>query len=195
MSVSFESAPPASASPPDRPPRRRAAWWWTLAAAVIALAVGFCVWFAYPVRTPHLIRLPPGATLVGGRGISYPVLARNYLQVLDAYGHHFVAPPGAVIVEYIVQVDGYIWPGDALETSLCTFDLYGRDGLKWAPMDESSMAYRKSCRTRDPTLTSQQVASHHLVPERELAGLIGLVLQTLDDPRPDTELPVISEPR
>ena len=73
------------------------------------------------MRTPHLIRLPPGATLVGGRGISYTVLARNYLQVLNAYGHHFVAPPGAVIVEYIVQVDGYIWPGDALETSLCKF--------------------------------------------------------------------------
>ena len=200
---------PASQPTPVRPPGparvgrpatalRRArgrGFWWAIAAGALGLALAFCAWFAQPLQPVRLVPLAPGAPYFDVRGTSYTVLRRAELAEFASLGELAHPAPGAVFLEYTVQVDGYRHERDGIyDIMICTFELVGSQGQFWEAEDLYVSGGRQTFCEEEVDATSFQVTSVYEVPRSMLDEVLGLVPEHVAmDPHWGRQ-PVFSEP-
>lgn len=166
-------------------------FWWTLAIIVLAMAVGYSVWFARDLFVGEYV-LPPGATYTDRHGVSYTVLAREELTEIDAFSltNENIAPEGAVFLRYTVAVDNYVYiEGDDYST-VCSFDLSNGQGDAWQGAGLYDEQRSVICESEPDGITrSQLVYPVFLVPTSMLDQVAGLIPNTVPG-----DVPVLSEP-
>lgn len=165
--------------------------WWGLAIIVLAVALGYCAWFARDLLGGQA-QLAPGQTFTDRRGVSYTVLAREELTEMAGYtfGEDNVAAPGTVFLRYTVAIDNYSFDETDDYSTVCTFDLANTHGHFWQTrtfVDETRPA---SCAVdADQVTGSQLVYQVFQVPEAMLDQVAGLALTS----PPRGSAPIISE--
>ena len=159
---------------------RRRGFWWMLAGIVIAVAVGFCAWFARDLfLAPRVLK--PGEGYTDPLGVTYTVVSREVLDELPDGSSGTIRPvAGVVFLRYTVAVDNFVYVEQDDRSTICSFELLSASGDVWEDKANYDPMRDRICRLDSDEITpSQQVVASFEVPEQLVDQAVGLISNTV----------------